>query len=124
MKPVDVPVFDPAVTTDKQIKVTFANPPPSNGGSPIISYELQMDDGLAGAFKSLIGFDTNSMLTTFTVSAGVVRGRQHRFRYRAKNHIGWGPFSEDTAVLAATVPVPPQKPLYKSFTGSLLNLFI
>jgi hypothetical protein len=83
-----------------------------------------MDDGFAGPFMSINGFNSNSMLTTFIVSQGVVRGRQHRFRYRAKNYIGWGPFSENSAVLAATVPVPPMKPLYKSFTGSLLNLVI
>lgn len=54
----------------------------------------------------------------------MVRGRQHRFRYRAKNYIGWGLFSENSAVLAATVPVPPGRPLYKSFTGDSLNLII
>lgn len=39
-KPLDVPVSDPTVTSDTQIKVNFANPAPDNGGSPIISYEL------------------------------------------------------------------------------------
>jgi len=66
--PIDVPVSDSSVTNDKVIKVTFASPPPYNGGSPILSYELQMDDGLAGDFKSLIGFNSNSMLTTYIVT--------------------------------------------------------
>jgi hypothetical protein len=38
--PTDVPESDPTVTSDTEIKVTFANPPPDNGGSTIISYEL------------------------------------------------------------------------------------
>jgi len=104
--------------------VTYASPPPLNNGSPILSYEIQMDDGLAGPFKSLNGFNSNSMLISLIVSEGVVKGRQHRFRYRAKNYIGWGPFSENQAILAATVPLPPLKPLFKSFTGTMLNIVI
>jgi hypothetical protein len=65
-KPIDRPVSDSSVTSDTQIKVTYANPVPGNGGSPILSYELQMDDGLAGVYTSLTGFTSNSMATTFT----------------------------------------------------------
>lgn len=50
-----------------------------------------------------MGFDTKSMLT-YTVSLGVVKGRQHRFRYRARNIIGWSVWSDDSAILAAAVP--------------------
>ena len=59
--PVDVPVSDPTVTTDQVIKVTYASPAPVNEGSSILSYELQMDDGLSGPFTSLTGFNTYSM---------------------------------------------------------------
>lgn len=122
--PTDVPVNDPTVTTDKMIKVTFANPPPVNGGSPILSYELQMDDGLAGPFTSLVGFNTDSMATSYVATQGVVKGRYHLFKYRALNYIGWGPFSNAAAVLAATVPTAPLKPLFNGFTGSVMNLVI
>jgi hypothetical protein len=37
-QPTDVPVSDRLVTNDKQIKVSFASPTPTNNGSPIISY--------------------------------------------------------------------------------------
>ncbi len=83
-----------------------------------------MDDGLAGPFMSLIGFSSNSLQTTFTVTQGVVKGREHRFRYRARNHIGWGAFSDVSAVLAATVPAIPKKPLFVGFTGALMKLAI
>lgn len=66
-KPIDVPVNDVAITNDANIKVTYGNPPPYDGGSPILSYEIQMDDGLAGPFTSIMGFDTKTMLT-YTVS--------------------------------------------------------
>lgn len=83
-----------------------------------------MDDGLAGPFVSLNGFSSNSMLTTFTVTQGVVKGREHRLRYRARNHIGWGPFSDDSSILAATVPTPPLRPLFKNFVGTTMNIVI
>ena len=105
--PTDLPTSDPDVTTNTQIKINFANPAPGNGGSGIVSYELQMDDGLGGDFQSIIGFDSDSLLTTYTINTGIVKGRDYRFRYRAKNLIGWGSFSPEREVLAATVPQPP-----------------
>ena len=78
-KPTDKPVNDLTVTSDSRIKVTFANPPPNDNGSPILSYELQMDDGITGDFVSLVGYDSNSKLTTWTVSTNIIKGRNHRF---------------------------------------------
>ena len=63
---------------------------PNNGGSPIISYEVQMDDGKNGIFTSIIGFNSNSLVTVYIVDKSIIKGRRHRFRYRAKNIVGWG----------------------------------
>lgn len=52
-KPVDVVISDPKVTSDQILKVKFGNPAPVNQGSPILSYELQMDDGKSGEFSSI-----------------------------------------------------------------------
>jgi hypothetical protein len=71
-----------------------------------------MDDGLSGNYVSVIGFDTNSLLTTYTITSGIYKGREHRFRYRARNTIGWGPFSAESSILAATVPTAPTKPKF------------
>lgn len=122
--PTDVPVSDTTVTSDTKIKVTFASPAPGDGGSSIISYELQMDDGITGTYTSIVGYSSNSLLTAYTVTSGIVKGRTHNFKYRARNAIGWGPFSSEVAILAATVPSAPAKPLYQSFSSSTLYLTI
>jgi hypothetical protein len=123
-KPTDVPVSDPTVTSDTQIKVSWANPVPADNGSPILSYELQMDDGVTGDFVSILGFDANSLLKTKTVTVSVIKGRQHRFKYRAKNLVGWGPFSADSFVFAATKPRTPPIPYFDSFIIDTLSIAI
>ena len=110
-----MPISDPLVTSSSRIKVTFANPVPSNGGSAIISYELQMDDGLSGEFSSIVGYSVNSLLTAYTVTSGIVKGREYRFRYRVRNSIGWSDFSDESAILAATIPSPPGVPKFSNF---------
>jgi hypothetical protein len=106
-KPTDVPVTDAAVTSDTVIKVTYGDPAPDDNDSPIISYELQMDDGLGGDFVSLTGFSPLSMIQHFSITENIVKGRDHRFRYRVKNAVGWSEFSEESYVLAAVVPSAP-----------------
>lgn len=83
-----------------------------------------MDDGLSGSYTSIVGFDTNSLLTTYTITSGIVKGRSHRFRYRARNAIGWGPYSDEISILAATIPSAPIKPLFSSFSLSTLYIEI
>ena len=77
-KPTDLPVNDPTVTSDNKIKVTFASPPPAANGSPILSFELQMDDGINGDFTSLVGYSSFSLLTQYTVDENIIKGRHHR----------------------------------------------
>ena len=74
-KPTDVPIGVVEDTTDTQVRVTYADPAPEDNGSPILSYELQMDDGFSGNFQSLLGYTVNSKLTTFTVTIDIFKGR-------------------------------------------------
>jgi hypothetical protein len=83
-----------------------------------------MDDGMSGEFVSLNGLNINSLLTTFTTSDGVIKGRRHRFRYRAKNIVGWGPYSDDSFILAATVPDRAEQPYFLSFVNDELSIVI
>lgn len=122
--PTDIPVSDASITNDTTIRVTYASPPPADGGSALLSYELQMDDGLGGDFVTLVGYTPNTMVTHYTVPEGILKGRVHRFRYRAKNSVGWGPYSEEASILPATVPSAPARTAYANFSGSTLYVTI
>ena len=85
-----------AQTSATQIYVQYTAP--SNSGSPILSYEVQMDDGQGGDFVSLIGVNPYYLKLWYVVTSNITKGTIYRFRYRALNAIGWGQFS-DTAFL-------------------------
>jgi hypothetical protein len=79
------------------------------GGSPILSLNLRWDKGLGGnVWYSLIGENPDSLSSTFTIS-GLVTGRTYRFKYRARNAHGFGPFSEYTSIITAINPAKPSK---------------
>jgi hypothetical protein len=98
-KPTAAPTSDPANTDSTQIKVVY-NEPADNGGSNIISYELQMDDGKGGDFISLFGADSDYLRLWYIVTTNITKGTLYRFRYRAKNDIGWSAFSDSGFILA------------------------
>lgn len=85
-----------------------------------------MDDGRTGNFTSLVGYKTNSLLTEFTVQDDdlIIKGRNHRFKYRAKNIVGWGPYSEKAFVLAARVPDRADRPYFLTFANDILSIVI
>jgi hypothetical protein len=80
---------------------TFAE----RGGAEIDSYEIQKDDGAAGDFYEVIG-NLNGFQTqnSYLITSGVASGLSYRVRYRAHNVHGWGGFSPELLVLAATIP--------------------
>jgi hypothetical protein len=47
-------IRDAAGTSATSLKVTFL-PHPSDGSSPVTSYEVQMDDGVSGGFYTVAG---------------------------------------------------------------------
>ena len=61
-------------------------------------------------------------MSTYSVSNGIIRGRTYRFRYRARNCKGWGPFSDELYVKAASVPAAPPAPARYSVSSTLLVL--
>ena len=62
---------------------------PGIHGSPIVSYNVEIDDGQGGPFTELQGQTTNSLNKTAQKSVGIVKGLLYRFRYRAKNEVGF-----------------------------------
>lgn len=78
----------------------------NTGGSTILSLQLQWDQGSSGAqWLTLLGFSPYTTTTVFTITGSRVQsGRNYKFRYRALNIHGWGPFSDPVDVLAASIP--------------------
>lgn len=61
--PGSAPVSDFSATTGSLIKITYSKP--DEGGSPILNYEIQMDDGLGNGFYTIAGGDSQIHLYTF-----------------------------------------------------------
>lgn len=60
-KPTDIPASDSSITNQFRVKVTYSVgttgvSAPVDNGSPIVSYDIQVDDGEGGEFYSLQGF--------------------------------------------------------------------
>lgn len=95
-----------AMTTEMQIEVVWAAllNVADIGNSAVLSYGLQWDVGIAdGDFVNLVGYASDSPLTSFIVTVGVTPGTLYRFRAQARNVYGWGPYAE-TVISATTVP--------------------
>jgi hypothetical protein len=63
------------------------------GGSVILGYNLQMDDGLGGSFVDVYGsasdpITANNMALSYKAT-NLVRSRLYGFRYRARNIYGY-----------------------------------
>lgn len=78
-----------------------------NGGSAIISYSLEVDDGAGGSFIEIVGGSPLSApytLNSKVVTTAVASGATYRVRYRTYNVHGWGDYSPEGSITAATVP--------------------
>jgi hypothetical protein len=117
------PVNDAAVTTSTSIRVTFADPLPNARGSPVLAIQLAMDDGLGGDFVTVLGADEAVWTLHTSYTASVVKGREYRFRCRARNSIGWSTWSSpDGYIRAAVVPAKPEAPSLISATSTTISL--
>ncbi len=97
-------------------------PDSNNGNSAIISYELSCDDGLGGEYSVVGGNNPISLVTEYTITSGIVRGRTYRLIYRTLNGAGWSPYSLPLYALAATVPQAPPSPVLIQATGNSIQL--
>lgn len=93
-----------------------------NGGSEITSYSLEIDDGTGGDFVAVVGLHSSYLRLYYTSNANITKGVTYRLRYRAQNSIGWGPYSDISYILAATVPQAPPEPTYVGSTSSYITL--
>ena len=99
--------------------------PAETGGSEVLTYQLQIDDGAGGDFHVLVGELTDPFLKlSHTVYAGIEEGTTYRFRLRALNAVGWGAYSPITYIEAASTPGRPPAPrlVAAASTGVTLGL--
>ena len=111
-------------TNTKQIEIQWlALTTPQNGDSSVLSYNLEWDGGSSGSvYSSLVGYVANSLSTSFLATNGLTAGQLYRFRVRAKNIWGWGPYSSHTTIQAATIPAKMATPTFSvnAFAGDLM----
>jgi hypothetical protein len=85
---------------------------------------LEIDDGTGGDFVAVVGLNESYLRLYYTTDANITKGVTYRLRYRAHNSIGWGPYSDISYILAATVPLAPPEPTYVSSTSTYITLNI
>ena len=92
--------------------ITEATATGGDGGSPILSYSLEIAEG-AGSFVVVCGgspltnpYTLNSIVYTTAISSGAT----YKMRYRTYNVHGWSDYSPEGTIVASTVPDPPDEP--------------
>lgn len=84
--------------------MTALTDPLLTGGSPIVSYNLEWDNGSNGAsYVSLVGESENNIQLLYT-KTDLTAGMTYKFRYRVRNIFGWSSYSDVLTILAATKP--------------------
>jgi len=80
---------------------------PSNGGSPIVWYEVAVYNH---ANSVLLGIQIFKSTATTQVIVGLKNGTTYTFKVAAKNAVGWSKLSARSAPATVGVPSPPGKP--------------
>jgi hypothetical protein len=96
--------------------------PASNGGSPIISYQLQIRYKPNENWVSELGDKSENLQLLFRVRRNVSQGSYIEGRYRAKNKNGWSSYSNSGFLQMVGPPEMPERPVYISSTGSTISL--
>ena len=91
-------VRDSAQTTKSQVAFNW-QPPPSDGGTPVIDYTIEFDNGLATFIPAASGIANTNHIQT-----GLSEGTQYTFRVKARNAVGYSEWSTPFEITAATVP--------------------
>lgn len=88
----------PSLTRDNKIGLSWTDGP-SNGGTVIIDYEVYYDQGGSTFVQVEDGITQRQSTTT-----GLTSGTTYKLKVRARNSVGYGPFSTEISILAAQVP--------------------
>lgn len=121
----DTPIAEPTKVDATTTSLTVSMPvilDANNGNSAILSYHLLIDDGEGGEFRTVGGYPINSMLTEYTVTEGIEKGKTYRTKYRVLNAAGWSDYSDIFFITAATVPAAPPAPTLSSSSATSITL--
>lgn len=106
-----------------QLRITYTGVT-NNGGSPVISYSLEVDDGLGGDFVTLYGDIVETMTLSYTYTRNVIKGEIYRARYRVRNLVGWSGYSPVGYLIAASVPDAPPAPQFVSASSNSISIIV
>ena len=103
-----VPTDPPILISQSETSITLEMPElfgADTGGSPILSYNLQYNQGGSSSnFVSVIGESPPNLLLTIT-KGGLNTNTLYRFQYRVQNKLGWSDgVSPQIEVRSATYP--------------------
>lgn len=118
--PPTAPTSDFAISSETQLKIDIAVIV-VDGGSPILSYSLEIDDGLGGPFRVIFGTVADT-LATRSIYKQVERGLLYRTRYRVRNAIGWSDYSPIGYLRAASPPYAPPAPAFVAATADTITV--
>ena len=66
---------------------------------------MQWDKGTSGVeWVSLIGDFPFTTSTSYTINSNIISARTYKFKYRARNIFGWGEWSDQGDIYAASIP--------------------
>lgn len=102
-KPADVPTRRDSEAGEFVIAVDLS-PVTGINGAALTSYHVEIDDGMGGAYSSIKGDLADDLSLIAIKDTGIESGRQYRVRYRARNVVGFGDYSEPGYILAASKP--------------------
>lgn len=102
----DAPSLSAVRSQPQDGAVTLLWTPGRNNGGDVIEYEVNVDDRPESAISCGTG-------TVCTID-GLANGRQHTFTVRARNDIGWSPYSNS---ITATPDTAPEAPVRLQATG-------
>jgi len=92
-------------TSESQVHVSWTGlSSPNNGGSAILSYNLEWNGGSGSTYTSLVGYSPASTALSLLITSSITAGTTYSFRLRAQNIFGWGPYSNIVSIVAATTP--------------------
>jgi hypothetical protein len=92
----------------------------SNEGSDILSYSLQVRDGITSRWTTLAEENVDSLVTISNIE--LFKGTAYELRYRVKNVYGWSEFSDIASFVAADAPSKPAMPTLVSVSSSQITV--